>query len=75
MAGSDIRVLTGLRIKELRDKTGMSQEQFALSIGMARSYFAEIEVGKRNPSLLNLQKIADGLGVPIGELFSAEAVE
>ncbi len=43
----------GLRIKELRRQTGMGQEKFALKIDMDRTYFASVEMGKRNISLRN----------------------
>ena len=59
----------GERIKELRNKTGLSQEKFALSIGMDRTYFASVEAGRRNISICNIKKIADGLGVSLCELF------
>jgi len=59
----------GNRIRELRNKTGLSQEKFALKIGMDRTYFASVELGKRNISLKNIEKIANGLGVTISELF------
>ena len=60
----------GERIKELRNKTGLSQEKFAISIGMDRTYFASVEAGKRNISICNIKKIADGLGVSLSELFA-----
>lgn len=75
MADRDIRIRTGLRIKELRDQAGMSQESFAWSIGMARSYLAEVETGKRNVSLINLERIASGLDVSLGEFFSADVFD
>lgn len=59
----------GERIKELRKETGLSQEKFALKIEMDRTYFATVESGKRNISLLNIEKIADGLGISISQLF------
>lgn len=59
----------GDRVRELRTQTGLSQEKFALSIGMDRTYFSSVESGKRNISLCNIKKIADGLGVSINELF------
>lgn len=60
----------GFRIKELRnEKTGLSQEKFALQIGMDRTYFASVEAGRRNISIINIKKIADGLGVSLSELF------
>lgn len=60
----------GERIKEMRNKIGISQEKFALSIGMDRTYFASVEAGKRNISICNIKKIADGLGVSLSELFA-----
>ena len=59
----------GERIRELRGKTGLSQEKFALQIEMDRTYFASVEAGKRNVAICNLKKIADGLGVSLSELF------
>lgn len=59
----------GIRIRELRKKTGFSQEKFALKIEMDRTYLASVETGKRNISICNIKKIADGLGVTLGELF------
>lgn len=60
----------GLRIKELRNsRTELSQEKFALKIEMDRTYFASVEAGRRNISIVNIEKIADGLGVTLSELF------
>lgn len=59
----------GKRIRDLRKKTGQSQEKFALKIGMDRTYFASVEAGKRNIAICNIKKIADGLNVTLSELF------
>lgn len=59
----------GIAIRLLRDKAGISQEKFALSIGMDRTYYASVESGKRNISLKNIQKIARGFDIPLSELF------
>ena len=59
----------GQRIKKIRNGVGMSQEKFALEIGMDRTYYASVEAGKRNISLKNIKKIADGFGVTLSELF------
>lgn len=64
-----ITVKLGERIRTLRANTGLSQEKFALKIGMDRTYFASVESGKRNVSIRNLKKIADGLGVSLSVLF------
>ena len=59
----------GARIRELRTQLGISQEKFATKIGMDRTYFASVELGKRNVSIVNIEKIANGLGVSLSELF------
>lgn len=59
----------GNRIREYRKKTGLSQEKFSLKIGMDRTYYASVESGKRNISILNIKKIADGLSISLGDLF------
>ena len=68
-----ITVILGKRIQELRKQTGLSQEKFALQIGMDRTYYASVESGKRNVAIRNRKKIADGLGVNLVQLF--EGVE
>lgn len=65
-----IQEILGKRIRELRTaKTSLSQERFAHKIEMDRTYFASVEAGKRNISLANIKKIADGLDVSLSELF------
>ena len=59
----------GIAIKQLRNETGLSQEKFALAIGMDRTYLASVEAGKRNISISNIEKIANGLNISISELF------
>lgn len=63
--GPKMRV--GLRVKELRAGLGVSQEAFAYSIEMSRTYFAEVETGKRNVSIENIERIAGGFGVSLRE--------
>ena len=64
-----IQVAFGQRIQSLRKELGLSQERFALSINMDRTYYASVEAGKRNISLANIDKIANGLNITIAELF------
>lgn len=59
----------GKRIQELRKQTGLSQEKFALQIGIDRTYYSSVESGKRNIAIRNIKKIADGLGVTLSQLF------
>ena len=59
----------GKRIQSLRKERDISQEKFALQIDMDRTYLASVEDGKRNISICNIKKIADGLNVSLSELF------
>ena len=65
----DIQKAFGLKVQRLRKEIGMIQEKFALSIDMDRTYLASVEAGKRNISINNIKKIADGLNISISELF------
>lgn len=64
-----IAINFGSKIREMRIQTGLSQENFARKIGMNRTYYASVEQGKRNISIVNVEKIANGLGVSLSELF------
>lgn len=66
---SEIQIQFGNRVRQLRTNLGISQEKFALQINMDRTYFSSVETGKRNISLINIQKIAQGLNISISELF------
>ena len=64
-----IKKLFGERVRELRTNANLSQEKFAQKIGMDRTYFASVELGKRNISIVNIEKIANGLEISLSELF------
>lgn len=72
MTQLDPKMRVGLRIKELRAGLGLSQEAFAYSIEMSRTYFAEVETGKRNVSIENIERIVGGLGVSLREFFDSD---
>ena len=71
----DIRVRIGLRIKQLRANAGLTQDQLAYAINLSRSYLAEVETGKRNISIVNLERICDGLQVSLTDFFADELFE
>ena len=75
MDGIDIRVRIGLRIKQLRAQSGLTQDKLAYSIEISRSYLAEVETGKRNISSVNLERICNGLGISLAEFFNNELFE
>lgn len=64
-----LRKKFGKRVKGLRVKTGMSQEDLADRCGFARSYMSRMERGKANPSLDAIERLAGGLRVSVGALF------
>jgi transcriptional regulator with XRE-family HTH domain len=68
----DIREKIGTRIKDLRKKKNLSQNDLAFDVGMDRSYLASVESGKRNVSSLNIERIATALQVTVKEFFNDE---
>ena len=64
-----VKAAFGKRVRELRTARGLSQEALALACGLDRTYIGGIERGERNVSLVNIEKIAAGLGLPVRELF------
>ena len=59
----------GERVRKLRIKQGISQEKFALKIGMDRAYYSSVENGKHSISLEKIELIARGLEVKLEVLF------
>jgi transcriptional regulator with XRE-family HTH domain len=64
-----ILTLFGERVRVLRQARGLSQEALALAAGLDRTYIGGVERGERNISLLNIQKIAQALGVSPADLL------
>jgi len=60
----------GKNLREVRLKKNLSQGDIAKILGVHRSYISGLERGRRNPSLLTVQKIAKALGVNVGKLIS-----
>jgi transcriptional regulator with XRE-family HTH domain len=56
-------------LRRARERKGYSQEQLAQMAGFSRSYYNEIELGKRNISILNLYKLMSALELTANELF------
>lgn len=63
----------GNNLRRLRLARGLTQEQLAFLSGLNRSYYTEIETGKRNISLLNMLRLAYILDVKPGALLEFDA--
>ena len=63
------QIAVGEQIRAIREAKDYSQEGFANEEGFGRSYFGEVERGDRDVSMLNLIRIAQVLGVEVGDLF------
>lgn len=57
-------------VRAIRDKTGLSQEQFADFAGLSRVYIAQLETGERGASLNALFLIAKSVGMTGAELVA-----
>jgi len=60
----------GQQIRQLRLKRHVSVRAFAVQTGFSASFISQLENGQVSPSLGSLQKIADALGVTLGEFFA-----
>jgi len=65
----EIKKSFGKKIQQIRKEKKLSQKQLCESIGMNRSYLAAVENGSRNITLININKLAEGLQVSLSELF------
>ena len=68
----DIRIKIGIRLKELRNEKGLSQEKFSFVCELDRTYIASIEQGKRNVSVANIEKISKAFEMSIFDFFNAD---
>ena len=59
----------GKKLREVRIKKKLSQGDIARILGVHRSYISGLERGRRNPSLLTVQKVAKALRISPKELL------
>ncbi len=59
----------GSHLRSLRKKAGLSQEETADRAGIHVTYLSGVERGLRNPTIRNVRRLAQALGVPTKELF------
>ena len=66
----DIKAKIGLRIKSLRLDANLSPEDLALKAGIDRTYINSVENGKRNVSIININKIIKALDTSLASFNS-----
>lgn len=64
-----LKVRLGLAVRRRRERLGLTQEEFADSIGVQTAYYGQLERGRQNVTLWNLQRVAAGLGVSVSALL------
>ena len=64
-----ILIKLGRKIKEIRLKQSISQEKLSQLSGLHRTYIGSIERSERNVSLINIEKIANALGLKAKDLL------
>lgn len=62
----------GNRVRFFRKKINLSQEKLALKAGIDRTYLAGIESGKRNVTLVTLEKVVLALEITMKEFWDFE---
>jgi transcriptional regulator with XRE-family HTH domain len=65
----EVLIKFGNKIRELRLSQNISQEALAEKSGLHRNYIGMVERGERNPSLVNIEKLAISLEITLTELF------
>ena len=58
-----------MRLKELREGRGFTQEQLAKRAKVSRAYLSRLEMGRHDPPLSRLRNLAKALGVPVTALL------
>jgi len=62
--------IVGINLREIREKRGLSQEDFAEVCGLHRNYLSSIERGERNITLNTLSQISAAINVSTIQLLS-----
>ncbi len=60
----------GIKVRQLREAEGLSQEKLAEHTDVHRTYISGIERGRQNISLLTMKKLSQALSVEMKELVS-----
>lgn len=67
----NIRKKFGKRIRKIRLKVGLSQEELGFKANVHRTYIGSIERGEQNISLDNIARLAKTLKISLSNLFNS----
>ena len=68
----EIEEKIGLKIKNLRNKNGLTQEELAARCELTKSFISQLERGQTAPSVSTLEDIVECLGTNLSEFFGDE---
>ncbi|MBI4657137.1 MAG: helix-turn-helix transcriptional regulator [Elusimicrobia bacterium] len=71
---NDIKIEIGMRIRQIRKKKGLTIEETAHLAGVHPNYLGEAERGKKNFSIITIEKIAKALEAPVSKIFSGKTI-
>ena len=66
---NDICTDFGRRLRQLRLKRKLSQEDLAYRVGMDVSYLSEVENGRKEPCLRKIKELAQGLDITVSSMM------
>lgn len=75
MTNININEKLGIKIRFLRIKMKLSQEQFSEFAGMSKNAIGMIERGQMSPTLETLEKIANALNIELKELVDVSKID
>jgi transcriptional regulator with XRE-family HTH domain len=67
----DLRAALGSRIRDLRKRRGLSQEELADRARLHWTYLSDLERGRQTPTMDVVNRLARACGVTLAEFFAS----
>lgn len=75
MGKPDLRAILADNLKAHRERTGVSQDEFADRCGLHRTYIGSVERQERNVTLATLELLAQSIGCSVPELLTKGTIK